>query len=68
MRPRRCDPRPAGTARLVGTSFDRIVDEASLLLTDADAYEAMSRAHNPYGDGLAAGRIMAALAEWSENL
>ncbi len=56
----------AGTVRLVGTSFDRIVDEASLLLADAEAYEAMSRAHNPYGDGRAAERIAAALAAWGE--
>jgi UDP-N-acetylglucosamine 2-epimerase (non-hydrolysing) len=54
----------AGTVRLVGTDFDRIVAEASLLLTDANAYGTMSRAHNPYGDGRAAGRIAAALEEW----
>jgi len=57
----------AGTVRLVGTSFDRIVDEASLLLVDAEAYEIMSRAHNPYGDGRAAERIVAALAAWGES-
>ncbi|WP_425514115.1 non-hydrolyzing UDP-N-acetylglucosamine 2-epimerase [Geobacter grbiciae] len=54
----------AGTVKLVGTSFDRIVAEASLFLSDAGAYEAMSRAHNPYGDGLAAERIVAVLAAW----
>lgn len=57
----------AGTVKLVGTSFERIVAEASLLLTDTDAYEAMSRAHNPYGDGLAAARIAAVLAAWAET-
>jgi UDP-N-acetylglucosamine 2-epimerase (non-hydrolysing) len=48
----------AGTVRLVGTSSARIVSEASALLTDSSAYEKMSRAHNPYGDGHAAGRIV----------
>jgi len=47
----------AGTVRLVGTDAERIVAEASRLLTDAGQYLAMSRAHNPYGDGLAARRI-----------
>lgn len=54
----------AGTVRLVGTDFDRIVAEATLLLSDAEAYGVMSRAHNPYGDGRAAGRIAAALEAW----
>lgn len=48
----------AGTVRLVGTSADRIVDEAMTLLTDDKAYALMSQAHNPYGDGLAANRIV----------
>jgi UDP-N-acetylglucosamine 2-epimerase (hydrolysing) len=52
----------AGTARLVGTSRERIVAEVERLLGDRDAYLAMSRAHNPYGDGRAAGRIVATLA------
>jgi UDP-N-acetylglucosamine 2-epimerase (non-hydrolysing) len=47
----------AGTVRLVGTDEDRIVSEASLLLTDEQLYRQMSRAHNPYGDGKAARRI-----------
>lgn len=51
----------AGTVKLVGTDFDRIVHTASLLLTDERAYEAMSRAHNPYGNGMAAERIVSAL-------
>ena len=46
----------AGTVRLVGTDRARIVREANRLLDDAGAYEAMARAHNPYGDGLASGR------------
>jgi UDP-N-acetylglucosamine 2-epimerase (non-hydrolysing) len=47
----------AGTVRLVGTDRKRIADEASLLLNDREAYEKMSMAHNPYGDGRAAERI-----------
>jgi UDP-N-acetylglucosamine 2-epimerase (non-hydrolysing) len=50
----------AGTVKLVGTDFDRIVTETTRLLTDHGAYEAMARAHNPYGDGLATGRIVEA--------
>lgn len=52
----------AGTVRLVGTSASRIVEEANALLDDADAYQAMARAHNPYGDGLASRRIAETLA------
>lgn len=48
----------AGTVRLVGTDRKRIVEEASLLLRDTEAYERMGRAHNPYGDGRAAERIV----------
>ncbi len=47
----------AGTVRLVGTDYDAIVDSVSELLTSPRAYEIMSRAVNPYGDGLACGRI-----------
>ncbi len=47
----------AGTVKLVGTDYNKIVGEISLLLTDADAYEKMSKAVNPYGDGKACGRI-----------
>lgn len=51
----------SGTVRLVGTSADVIVREASRLLDDAEAYQAMARAHNPYGDGRAASRIVEVL-------
>ncbi|CAI8804196.1 non-hydrolyzing UDP-N-acetylglucosamine 2-epimerase [Kosakonia quasisacchari] len=51
----------AGTVKLVGTDRQRIVKEVSHLLHDNDAWQAMSRAHNPYGDGLACGRILHAL-------
>ncbi|MFP8835084.1 non-hydrolyzing UDP-N-acetylglucosamine 2-epimerase [Hydrogenophaga sp. XSHU_21] len=47
----------AGTVRLVGTDTGRIVSEAQRLLDDPIQYQTMSRAHNPYGDGLAARRI-----------
>jgi UDP-N-acetylglucosamine 2-epimerase (non-hydrolysing) len=52
----------AGTARLVGTDEDRIVNEVATLLRDEAAYSAMASAVNPYGDGHAAPRSVAALA------
>lgn len=51
----------AGTVRLVGADEERIVAETARLLDDSAAYAAMSRAHNPYGDGHAAARIKAVL-------
>lgn len=51
----------SGTVHLVGTNHDLIVNEVSTLLEDAAAYEKMSRAVNPYGDGLACRRIVDAL-------
>jgi UDP-N-acetylglucosamine 2-epimerase (non-hydrolysing) len=48
----------AGTVRLVGTDIDLIVSQVDLLLTDPIEYQKMSKAHNPYGDGLACGRIL----------
>lgn len=51
----------SGTVRLVGTDYDKIVNEVSTLLEDAEAYALMSKAVNPYGDGLACGRIADAL-------
>jgi len=52
----------AGTAMLVGTDADRIVAEATRLLDDPAAYEAMARAHNPFGDGHSSQRICELLA------
>jgi len=52
----------SGTVRLVGTDRARIVDECARLLDDPEAFDEMRRAHNPYGDGLASGRIADALA------
>lgn len=48
----------AGTVKLVGTNYDKIVSEVSELLDDAVAYEKMSKSVNPYGDGKACGRIV----------
>lgn len=53
----------AGVVKLVGTDYDAIVDAATELLTDQSAYEAMSIAQNPYGDGKACARIVTDLAE-----
>ncbi|KHS98242.1 UDP-N-acetylglucosamine 2-epimerase [Pectobacterium brasiliense] len=57
----------AGTVKLVGTEVTSIVDAVSTLLTDEDAYQAMSRAHNPYGDGQACQRIVDALKNRQER-
>ncbi|ROR04620.1 UDP-N-acetylglucosamine 2-epimerase (non-hydrolysing) [Erwinia sp. JUb26] len=51
----------AGTVRLVGTDGAKIVSEVTRLLTDEAAWQTMSHAHNPYGDGLACQRIVQAL-------
>lgn len=55
----------AGTVRLVGTDEALIVSSVARLLDDRTAYEAMSIAHNPYGDGRAAGRILVAIRAWA---
>jgi UDP-N-acetylglucosamine 2-epimerase (non-hydrolysing) len=52
----------AGTAKLVGTETERIVAEAERLLDDPEAYQAMARAHNPFGDGRATQQIIELLA------
>ena len=51
----------AGTVRLVGTDADEIARQAGILLTDAEAYQAMAFAHNPYGDGFACEHIVQTL-------
>jgi UDP-N-acetylglucosamine 2-epimerase (non-hydrolysing) len=51
----------AGTVKLVGTDTHTIVTEVTRLLTDSVAYQRMSQAHNPYGDGQACQRILNAL-------
>ncbi len=55
----------AGSARVVGTCTDQIVEETWRLLHDPAAHAAMARAGNPYGDGHAAERIVRALREWA---
>jgi UDP-N-acetylglucosamine 2-epimerase (non-hydrolysing) len=65
---RRTTERPeaveAGTARLIGTASDAIVAEAGRLLEDPEAYQAMARAHNPFGDGHASERILNACRQF----
>lgn len=56
----------AGTVRLVGTDTDVIVSEATRLLSDQAAYDDMSFAHNPYGDGQAVPRILDALINFKK--
>lgn len=48
----------AGTVKLVGTDYDKIVQEVSELLDNQNCYDQMSKAINPYGDGLACSRIV----------
>jgi len=54
----------AGMAKVIGTSPERIVEEASRLLSDPAAYRAMAGAANPYGDGHASARIVEVLRRW----
>ena len=57
----------AGTLKLVGTDEEAIYKEAKLLLTDKNAYDKMSKASNPYGDGHASKRIVDAIIEKFKN-
>lgn len=52
----------AGTVKLVGTDYDKIINEVSRLLDDANYYDNMSKAVNPYGDGKASYRIVESIA------
>lgn len=56
----------AGTVKLVGTDFDKIVNEVSMLIKDEKYYEKMSKAVNPYGDGRACYRIINKLCNQEE--
>ena len=58
----RPDALTSGTVHLVGTDYDKIMNEVSILLDDDDAYETMSKAVNPYGDGKACKRIAGILS------
>lgn len=51
----------AGTVKLVGTDYDKIIEEVSALIEDDAYYDRMSKAVNPYGDGMACGRIIHSL-------
>ena len=53
----------AGTVKLVGTDYDKIFNEVSTLLEDSSAYDKMSKAVNPYGDGKACSRIVNSFLE-----
>ena len=53
----------SGTVHLVGTNYQKIMDEVSTLLENPEAYEKMSKAVNPYGDGLACSRIVEILKD-----
>ena len=57
----------AGTLKLVGTNEDVIYNEAKKLLTDKVAYDKMSKASNPYGDGHASKRIVDAIIKNFSN-
>ncbi|AWZ02885.1 UDP-N-acetylglucosamine 2-epimerase [Rhodobiaceae bacterium] len=57
----------AGTVKIVGTDRNAIVGNVITLLDNKHAYDAMSIAHNPYGDGRAASRIIEAIGEWSRT-
>jgi len=54
----------AGTVKLVGTDVAKIVEELDILLNDKNAYQSMSFAHNPYGDGKACQRICSTLTDF----
>ena len=53
----------AGTVKLVGANKSKIINETSTLLDDTVSYDAMARAHNPYGDGYACNRILNIIKE-----
>jgi UDP-N-acetylglucosamine 2-epimerase (non-hydrolysing) len=58
----------AGTVKLVGTDIGLIYAEVSRLLDDGPAYEVMSKAHNPYGDGQASTRILSAILDFNDSI
>lgn len=57
----------AGTVQLVGTEVATIVAAVEALLTDPQRYDAMSHAHNPYGDGNASAHIVSAIEQWAKT-
>ncbi|WGE89212.1 non-hydrolyzing UDP-N-acetylglucosamine 2-epimerase [Actinobacillus arthritidis] len=63
----RCEAVQSGSARIVGTEVDNIVQEVNLLLSDKSAYQAMAQAQNPYGSGNACSNIIAILQQIFES-
>ncbi|WP_041421732.1 non-hydrolyzing UDP-N-acetylglucosamine 2-epimerase [Shewanella sediminis] len=57
----------AGTVKLVGTNADSIADAITVLLSDEQVFNTMSKAHNPYGDGNACSRIISAISHTASN-
>ncbi|MDD4571428.1 MAG: UDP-N-acetylglucosamine 2-epimerase (non-hydrolyzing) [Clostridia bacterium] len=57
----------AGTARLLGNTFNGVYDGINLLLDDVEVYRKMAQAGNPYGDGFAAKRIVEAILKWHKQ-
>ena len=57
----------AGTVKLVGTNSGAIFAETTRLLDDPVAYDSMSKAHNPYGDGAASGRIKETILNFDQR-
>ena len=58
----------SGTAKLVGTSYEKLYEELDLLLSNEDEYNKMAKAVNPYGDGKASKRIVDILLEQNSKL
>jgi len=63
----RADALESGQAKVVGTSRETIIEEAARLLTDPQAYRAMTTGPNPFGDGHAAERIVETLGRWAQG-
>jgi UDP-N-acetylglucosamine 2-epimerase (non-hydrolysing) len=57
----------AGTAKMVGTKKENIIKKANQLLLDQSEYQKMAKARNPFGDGMAAQRIVKVILENSKN-
>ena len=57
----------AGTVRLVGTNYEKIVHEVSALVDNQSYYDKMSKAVNPYGDGIACERIVSTIMKELNN-
>lgn len=58
----------AGTVKLVGTNYNKIINEISMLLDDEKCYEKMSKSVNPYGDGKGCQKIVEVLKNLNDNI